>query len=131
MIRGGLVPLREASLNARERAEARVLRRLETAWGWIVGPALVRHTRLLRVHRGILVMGCWHNELVPSLRLAAESVWPQIQARIQHALGLNLRGLEVEPCDPPDHPPPRRKVRDPLRSVLEQLRKRHWTVKPR
>jgi hypothetical protein len=131
VIRNGLVPLREASLNSREKREVRVLRRLEAAWGWIVGPALVRHTRLLRLHRGILVLGCWHNELIPNLRLAADSVWPQIQARVQHALGLSLRGLEVEPCDPPDRPSVPGKARDPLLAVLERLRKRHWTLLPR
>jgi hypothetical protein len=137
MRRGELVPLNEAGAKAQELIEARTTRRLTTSWAWVVGPALVRHTRLLRVHRGVLVLGCWRTDLIKDLRAAVDNVWPQIQNRIEHALSLRLQKVKVEPCDPPDPikvPPIRQPDEDPLRAVLEKLRTQHnrdWTLRPR
>ena len=75
-------------VNDPRSAERRAELRLTRAWALIVGPALVNHTRLLRVRRGTLVMGCWKPELVPSLRKAAEAVWPEIQTRLERMLRL-------------------------------------------
>lgn len=126
-----LLPLRFAALDRHEAAEARAQARLERAWTLIVGPFLATRTRLLRLHRGTLVMGCWNPELVPNLRRSAESVWPQVQERIERQLRLKIARLEVVPCDPP---PPPAKMRepepDPLDAVLRRLRQMrnpHWT----
>jgi hypothetical protein len=129
--RRGLQPIglvTEAAHTARERqAELRLAR----AWPLIVGPALVNYTRPLRVRRGTLVMGCWKPELVPNLRKSAEAVWPEIQARLQRLLRLDLQKVEVLPCDPPiDEPlqplPPEDAFAAVLRK-LRDLRNQGWT----
>jgi hypothetical protein len=128
----GLVPLRSLDRSGNRAAQAEA--RLRRAWLLVVGPTLVNQTRLLRAHRGVLVVGCWHPELIPSLRLSAEAIWPQLRQRLERMWKLKFQRLEVVPCDPPEpepEPPPRRSPRaDPLRDVLEFLRRRHkegWT----
>lgn len=112
----------EAGAAARE---AKALARLEAAWPLVVGSALAPHTRPLRVRHHTLVMGCWHNALIPSLRASAANTWPSVQERIEQMLRLKLARLEIVPCDPP---PPReetaaiRPESDPLKAVLQKLR---------
>ncbi|MDP1832440.1 MAG: DciA family protein [Geothrix sp.] len=114
-----LVPIGARQPN--QRAEAR----LRQAWRFVVGPALADRTRPLRVERDILVMGCWELGRIAPLREAAAAVWPQIRDRIHRALGLNLVGLQIVPCDPPAEPPALPKDPDPLRRALRLLEARH------
>ena len=103
-----------------QKAEAR----LRQAWRFVVGPALADRTRPLRVERNILVMGCWELSRIAALREAATAVWPQMRDRIQRALGLNLTGLQIMPCDPPVEVPQEPKDPDPLRRALRLLQAR-------
>ncbi len=82
---GGLVPLSAlaAGPGRAALAEARAEARIRRAWLLVVGPTLVNQTRLLRAHRGILVVGCWHPEIIPSLRQSAETIWPQLRERLE------------------------------------------------
>ena len=114
-----LVPIGARQPN--QKAEAR----LRQAWSFVVGPALASRTRPLRVERDILVMGCWELSRIAPLREAAAAVWPQIRERIHRALGLNLVGLQIAPCDPPAATPVTPKDPDPLRRALRLLEARH------
>lgn len=104
---GGLKPLsgRAAGLGPDARtveAEARLRR----AWDFIVGPHLADRTRLLSFRRGMLSIGCWDVTMIGSLRQAAETAWPQVQARLLEALRLRANTVQVLPCDPPNPEPP-------------------------
>ena len=128
--RGELLPLRAAVQDGRAAAEARMEARVRKAWPFIVGPALVPHTRLLRVRHQTLVVGCWTTEVISNLRQSAEATWPQLQARLERLLGLKLRHLEIVPCDPPEPSPVKDPVADPLAAVLQRFRSFHkqdWT----
>jgi hypothetical protein len=131
---GGLVPLSALAPNPDRaaQAEARVEARLRRSWLLVVGPTLVHQTRLLRAHRGILLVGCWHAEVIPSLRQSAAAIWPQLQARLERLWQLKFRGLEIVPCDPPEEVAARapRAGSDPFAEVLNLLReqgKGDWT----
>jgi len=129
---GGLVPLSALGPgpDRAAQAEARVEARLRAAWLLVVGPTLVHQTRLLRAHRGVLVVGCWHPEVIPSLRLTAEAIWPQLQERLERLWNFKFRSMEILPCDPPEPPPAPRPAADPLEQVLNLLReqgKGGWT----
>jgi len=100
-----------------QKAEAR----LRQAWRFVVGPALADRTRPLRVQGNILVMGCWELSRIATLREAAVAVWPQMRDRIHRALGLELTGLQIVPCDPPVEVPETAKDPDPLRRALRLL----------
>jgi hypothetical protein len=121
LARLGAAPMR-AALRPQEDTLAEA--RLREAWAYVVGPFLARQTRLLRVQRGRVVLGCWQLHQIPSLRQAAEHVWPQVRERVQRVLGLRLGGMEVLPCDPPPAPEETKTApnEDPLRAVLERLR---------
>jgi hypothetical protein len=130
----GLVPLGAAAGREQRQgaADARLEARLRRAWLLVVGPTLVHQTRLVRARRGILVVGCWHSEVIPSLRATAEAVWPQLQARMERLWKLHFNRLEIVPCDPPEAETPETKApdRDPLAAVLTLLReqaKGGWT----
>jgi len=103
-----------------QKAEAR----LRQAWRFVVGPALADRTKPLRVERDILVMGCWELTRIATLREAAVAVWPQVRDRIHRALGLNLMGLQIVPCDPPMEAIQLPKDPDPLRRALRLLETR-------
>ncbi len=99
--------------------------RLRQAWRFVVGPALAPRTRLLRVQRDILVLGCWDLARIGPLREAAAAAWPDTRERIRRGLGLALMGLQVEPCDPPPEAPlPDSRDPDPLRGALLLLEAR-------
>jgi hypothetical protein len=132
-----LVPLRALVRPDRAAlAEARTEARLRNAWLLVVGATLVNQTRLIRAHRGVLVVGCWHAEVIPSLRRSAEAVWPQLQARLERLWKLKFQRLEIVPCDPPEQEaprPPREEV-DAFKAVLNLLReqaKGGWTPRSR
>lgn len=132
MRKGGLVPLAQAGRGVEANAEAVALERLQRAWPLVVGPNLARQTRLLRVRRGSLLVGCWHTEHIRELRAAAQGAWPEIQLRIQHSFRLKLHRIEITPCDPPPppEPPPPPRSEDPLDELLHLLRQRGnpgWT----
>ncbi|MCE1228901.1 MAG: DUF721 domain-containing protein [Firmicutes bacterium] len=113
---------------SRQRAEERQAEeRLARAWPMVVGPALQAHTRLLRVRNHVLFMGCWKPEVIPSLRLSVEAVWPDIRARIERLARLNLQRIDVLPCDPPTQEPPPLPPRptDPFAAVLDRLQTLH------
>jgi hypothetical protein len=99
--------------------------RLREAWAFAVGPLLARRTRLLRFHRGRLVVGCWELRAIPSLRQAAEAAWPSVQERLSRAFKLHFSAMEIVPCDPPgpeaDAAP---SPEDPFRELLMAWRKR-------
>ena len=130
----GLVPLK-AIAKAPDRAaqaEARTEARLRRSWLLVVGPSLVHNTRLLRAHRGTLLVGCWHPEIIPSLRQSAAATWPQLQARLENLWKLKFQRLEIVPCDPPEPetPAPPREEGDAFKAVLRLLReqaKGGWT----
>ncbi len=103
-----------------QKAEAR----LRQAWRFVVGPALADRTKPLRVERDILIMGCWELTRIATLREAAVAVWPQVRERIHRALGLNLMGLQIVPCDPPAEVTEPPKDPDPLRRALRLLEAR-------
>lgn len=120
----GLTRLGEGPEAGAAAREAKALVRLEAAWPLVVGSALAPHTRPLRVRHLTLVMGCWHNALIPSLRASAAQTWPAVQERIERMLRLKVTRLEILPCDPPRPqaapvPPPES---DPLKAVLQRLR---------
>ncbi len=116
---GRLVPLGARLPN--QQAEAK----LRQAWRFVVGPALADRTRPLRVEREFLIMGCWELSRIATLREAAVAVWPQMRERIHRALGLNLMGLQIVPCDPPAATPEPTQDPDPLRRALKLLEARH------
>jgi hypothetical protein len=121
----GLVPLKAfVKVDRAAQAEARVEARLRNAWLLVVGATLVNQTRLLRAHRGTLLVGCWHPEVIPSLRQSVDAVWPQLQARLQRLWKLNFQRMEIVPCDPPAPPEPRvaREEVDAFKAVLNLLR---------
>jgi len=122
----GLVPLRAAAGKGDRaaQADARLEARLRRAWLLVVGPTLVHQTRLVRAHRGILVVGCWHPDVIPSLRQTAQAIWPQLQVRLERLWKLRFQRLEIVPCDPPEPEaiPEPRSGRDPLEEVLNLLR---------
>jgi hypothetical protein len=133
-----LVPLRTIAKTPDRAAqtEARTEARLRRAWLLVVGPTLVNQTTLLRAHRGILVVGCWHPEVIPSLRRSADAIWPQLQARLERLWKLNFIRMEIVPCDPPEPEtaPVRPAAVDPLKAVLDLLReqgKGGWTPRNR
>jgi hypothetical protein len=128
----GLVPLKELATDSRSIAEARAESRVARVWPLLVGPALVRHTRLIRIRQRTLVLGCWKTEVIASLRQSAEATWPQVQARLERLLGLQLQRLEIVPCDPPEPVAIKVPVADHLASVLlkyRSLRNQGWTPK--
>jgi hypothetical protein len=96
--------------------------RLRDAWELVVGRMLATRTRLLRVRRGILVIGSWDLTRIQALRHAAAAAWPEVRARIRRFTRIDLAGLEVEPCDPPEIEPPAVRE-DPLRALLESVKK--------
>lgn len=99
--------------------------RLREAWTFAVGPLLARRTRLLRFHRGRLVVGCWELTAIPSLRLAAEAAWPSVQERLSRAFKLHFSAIEIVPCDPPEpEPEGAAEPEDPFRELLVAWRKR-------
>ena len=98
--RAGLKPLR-ASQRTGPAADAETGARLGAAWTLVVGPFLSTRTRLVRVRRGILVIGAWDLVRIQALRQAAAAAWPEVRARLRRFTGIELAGLEVEPCDPP------------------------------
>jgi len=119
-----LQPIDLATEDPIRAAERRAEMRLTKAWALVVGPALVKHTRLLRVRNRTLFMGCWKPEIIPNLRKSAEAVWPDIQARLQRLTRIKLQKIEVLPCDPPPEPAPIKPTlpADPLAAVLTKLR---------
>ena len=121
---GELQPLRAFAGDQRAFAEERAQARLAAAWPLLVGDALARKTRPLRIHRRTLVLGCWENRMVPNLRHAAQAAWPDVQARLQRFLGLQLQRIEVVPCDPlpASEPAPPAPPADALLAVLQRLR---------
>jgi hypothetical protein len=134
---GGLVPLRAAAGQGDRaaQAEARLEGRLRRAWLLVVGPTLVHQTRLLRAHGGILLVGCWHSDVIPSLRQSVEAIWPQLQVRLERLWNLHFQRMEIVPCDPPEAagPPRTEAPADPLKEVLNLLReqgKGGWTRRP-
>ncbi len=113
-LRGALAP------DAARLAEAR----LREAWSFAVGPLLARRTRLVRFHRGRLVVGCWEMAAIPSLRLAAEAAWPTVQERLSRSFKLHFSAIEVVPCDPPEPEAAAAAPGDPLRELMLAWRKR-------
>jgi hypothetical protein len=113
------------------QAEARIEARLRRSWLLVVGATLVNQTCLVRAHRGTLVVGCWHAEVIPSLRRSAAEAWPQIQARMERLWKLKFQRLEVVPCDPPEPVVAAPKVEidafDEVLKVFREQAKGGWT----
>jgi len=101
-MRRGLEPLGAALPDRKRAAELRAERRIRIAWPLLVGSPLQRLTRPLMLRSGCLVVGCWEPSLVPSLRLAAADVWPEVRARLERMLRLKVQRLDVVACDPPE-----------------------------
>lgn len=108
-------------LGAHTKPDLRALARLIQAWAFVVGPALADRTRPLRVQHDVLVLGCWELARIAPLREAVTAVWPQVRARIHRALNLNLSGLQVIPCDPPEATEAVPRDSDRLRAALRLL----------
>lgn len=96
--------------------------RIRDAWAFAVGPLLARRTRLLRLHRGRLVVGCWELAAIPSLRQAADAAWPSVKDRLSRAFGVHLSAIEIAPCDPPPPEPEAAPPEDPFRDLLLRWR---------
>ena len=129
-----LVPLKELAADTRTLSEARTEARVARVWPLLVGPVLVHHTRLIRIRQRTLVLGCWQTDVIASLRQSAAATWPQVQARLERLLGLQLQRLEIVPCDPPEPRPEKRPAADHLEAVLRKyrsLRIQGWTPKPK
>ncbi len=120
---GGLRRL-AAARRGPEGRDAEAAERLAAAWPLVVGAGLAGRTRLLRVRRGVLVLGAWDVASILPLRQAAEAAWPEVRARVRRFTGLDLAGLVVEPCDPPPPPEARAASSDPLRALVGLLRRR-------
>ena len=120
----GLAPLGLPARHQDRTAQAED--RLRRSWLLVVGPTLVNHTRLVRCSRGILVVGCWRPDLIPSLRDSAETIWPHLRERLDRLWKLKFQRFEIVPCDPPEPeaPRPRPAPVDPLQAVLDHLRRR-------
>ncbi len=120
-----LKPIAEAGLGGTQiatahlRAEAKIRR----AWGLSVGPSLQRHSIILRLVQGRLVVGAWDLAMLPSLRISAEATWPQLKERLERMTGLKLTHLEFVPTDPPQPSAPPPKPTDAFAEVLTRLRK--------
>jgi hypothetical protein len=128
----GLEPLKEIVGDPRRITEARAESRVARVWPLIVGPALVRHTKLIRIRQQTLVMGCWQTDVMASLRQSAEVTWPQVQARLERLLRLKLQRVEIVPCDPPEPQREKPAIPDSFESVLRKyrsLRNQGWTPK--
>jgi hypothetical protein len=96
----------------------------------LVGPALVRYTRLIRIRHRTLTLGCWDTSLITHLRRSVEATWPEVQARLERLLRAKLQRIEVVPCDPPETQAARPPAEDPLEAVLRKyrsLRNQGWT----
>lgn len=87
--------------NSTTEKELAIQKRLSRSWILVVGPILVHQTCLIRIHRGTMLIGCWHYDIMSSLRQSAEITWPQIKARIKRLWKIHLHSVEVVPCDPP------------------------------
>ena len=121
----GLVPLRDATGRGTD-AHARLEARLRASWLLVVGPALVHNTRLLRLHREVLVVGCWEPHIIPNLRRSAAATWPQLRERLTRMWRHDFRSMEIVPCDPPVAAPPRpAREPDAFKAVLAILRNGH------
>ena len=125
-----LVPLNSVAYinnnNAMTRRELAMQDRLSRSWLLVVGKTLVHQTRLIRIHRGKMLIGCWHYDVIKSLRLSAKEVWPQIQDRLIRLWKLKLTNIEVVPCDPPvksDCVSKNNREDDLFKQVLTTLRK--------
>lgn len=112
-------PLPGKTQEARDFDQAQ---RLRQAWGLVVGPALVKHTTLLRIKNGRLLMGCWPPEMAGSLRESAAAVWPTVRERLQRLLGVRVAGFEIVPCDPPELPVATPRPEDPFKALLARYR---------
>ena len=121
----GLVPLRDAAGRGVD-AHARLEARLRASWLLVVGPALVHNTCLLRLHRWVLVVGCWEPHIIPNLRRSAAATWPQVRARLTRMWRQDFRSMEIVPCDPPAAIQPRATPEpDAFKAVLALLRGRN------
>jgi len=103
---------------------------LNRSWTLVVGTVLVHQTRLIRVHRGTMLIGCWHYDIINSLRQSAMVAWPKIQDRILNLWKIKLHSVEIVPCDPPVHLEGysqicNNKETDRFLDVLNILRKQH------
>lgn len=123
-----LQPIAEAGLRGAEIAAAhlRAEAKLRRAWGLSVGPALQRHTVVLRLVQGRLVVGAWEVAMIPSLRVSAEASWPQLKARLERLTGLRLTRLELVPTDQPKSSTPApQKTIEAFAEVLTHLMMKH------
>lgn len=118
-----LEPLRAAA-GLGPDPQARLEARLRRSWFLVVGPALVPHTRLLRLARGVVVVGCWQPIIIPNLRASAEATWPAVQERLERLFNFKARAMEIVPCDPPAPEPASPPARDPdsLKAFLAHFR---------
>ncbi len=118
-------PIAEAGPRGTEIAAAnlRAETKIRRAWGLSVGPSLQRHTIFLRLVQGRLVIGAWDLAMIPSLRVAAETTWPQLKARLERLTGLRFTRLELVPTNKPEASiPPPLKPKDAFAQVLTHLR---------
>lgn len=120
----GLTPLNAHPLKGRtqEARDADLTHRLRQAWGLVVGPALVKSTTLIRVHKGRLLIGCWPSDLVLALRESAAAVWPEVRDRVQRLLGARIAGFEIVACDPPETVATPDAPEDPFKALLTRYR---------
>ena len=124
-----LIPLGaiKNEVNCIPRYEVNIQERISRSWILVVGPVLVNQTRLLRIHRGTLLIGCWNSAIISSLRLSVEMIWPQLKLRLEQLWKLKLLRMEIVPCDPLESKSnlPITRSRDgidPLKEVLKLLR---------
>lgn len=124
-----LVPLGAIrnEVNRNPKYEANLQERISRSWILVVGPVLVNQTRLLRINRGTLLIGCWNSAIISSLRQSVEVIWPQLKLRLEQLWKLKLLRMEIVPCDPlePKSNLPITRFKgsiDPFEEVLKLLR---------
>ena len=130
-----LVPLGAIrnEVNRNPNYEVNLQERISKSWILVVGPVLVNQTRLLRIHRGTLLIGCWNSAIISSLRQSVEVIWPQLKLRLEQLWKLKILRMEIVPCDPLESKSNLPIIRskdsiDPFEEVLKLLRDQNVDV---
>ena len=75
--------------------------RLDSTWSHIVGPELVRHTRVLSFHRGIVEVGVDSSALMNDIRFHRSALLRDLQREIKRPAitGISFSLIPTQECD--------------------------------